>query len=276
VSIFPELKKEFQSGNPFSDVPMQGASMKLTFGGVITIFLLLFVVSACGATTTTEDIATTAAPTLPIQTTTLTATNIPPTITPSATPTPTNTPSQTVSPTPTITPTPTQLPESASLAPLNHQWQTLNNCHRASIATLMGFYDVWFSQHDHDLAMDNLGDFVSDYGLNARVYSIRYSPKSANEIVRWLLAENIPVIVGQDLASDDDTWHYRVAYGYDAATQKIFLADPLLGPNLILSFEAFDELARGVGHVIPVYPEALDEMIQSQMKAWQMKLIKYP
>jgi hypothetical protein len=78
VSIFPELKKEFQSGNPFSDVPMQGASMKLAFGGVITIILLLFVVSACGATTTTEDIATTAAPTLPIQTTTLNATNIPP------------------------------------------------------------------------------------------------------------------------------------------------------------------------------------------------------
>ena len=250
--------------------------MKLVLGGVITIILLVFIVSACGANATTEIVATTITTTISVPTTTPTATNIPPTSTPSATPTLTNTPTETVSSTPTITPTPTELPGSASLAPLNHQWQTLNNCHRASIATLMGFYDVWFSQHDHDLAMDNLGDFVSDYGLNARVYSIRYSPKSAHEIVRWLLAENIPVIVGQDLASDDDTWHYRVAYGYDATTRKIFLDDPLLGPNLILSFETFDELARGVGHVIPVYPEALDEMIQSQMKAWQMKLIKYP
>ena len=250
--------------------------MKIAFGGVVIIilFTLLIIVSACAANATVEVIPTTAAPA--VSTASPTTTNIPPTITLSSTPTPTSIPTQTVSPTPSITLTPTELPESASLSPLNHQWQTLNNCHRASIATLMGFYDVWFSQHDHDLGMDNLDDFVSDYGLSARVYGIRYSSKPAHEIVRWLLAENIPVIVGQDLTSDDDTWHYRVAYGYNASTKEIFLADPLLGPNLVLSFEAFDELARGVGQVIPVYPEELDEVIHSQMRAWQMKLIEYP
>jgi hypothetical protein len=159
---------------------------------------------------------------------------------------------------------------------MNHQWQSLNNCHRASIATLMAYYDVWFTQHDYDLGMDNLDEFVSSYGLSARVYAIRYSPQSASDMVRWLLAEEIPVIVGQDLTSEDNTWHYRVAYGYNDIAQEITLADPLLGPNLNLSYETFNKLARGDGQVIPVYPIEKDEMIQSQMKAWQMKLIAYP
>jgi len=168
------------------------------------------------------------------------------------------------------------LPASARLGPLNHQWQTLNNCHRASIAILMGFYDVWFTQHDYNLGMDNLAEFAADYGLTARVYAIRYSPQPATQIVRWLLAERIPVIVGQNLSRQEHTWHYRVAYGYSDATQEILLDDPLLGADLRLSYETFNILSHGLGHFIPVYPIELDEQIQSQMRAWDMKLIEYP
>lgn len=195
---------------------------------------------------------------------------------PTSTPSPTNTPTPTPSLTPTVTDTPTALPASARLSPLNHQWQTLNNCHRASIATLMAYYDVWFTQHDYDLGMDNLDEFVASYGLTARVYGVRFSSQQTSDMVRWLLAEDIPVIVGQDLSREDNTWHYRVAYGYNDATQEILLDDPLLGPNLRLSYERFNSLSRGVGQIIPVYPSEMDERIQAQMRAWQMKLIEYP
>lgn len=139
----------------------------------------------------------------------------------------------------------------------------------------MGCYDIWFTQHDYILSLENLAAFVADYGLTARVYAIRYSPQPASPIVRWLLAEGIPVIVGQDLSREDPIWNYRVAYGYSDAAQEILLDDPLLGANLRLSYETFDLLARGDGQIIPVYPIEMEEQIQTQMRAWDMKLIEY-
>jgi len=196
------------------------------------------------------------------------------TASPSSTPMPTYTPTITL--TPTQTAMPTDLPRRVNLSPLNHQWQTLNNCHRASIATLMGYYDVWFTQHDYDVAMDSLQDFLVPYGLTARIYAIRYAVVPMHDVVRWLLAEGIPVIVGQNLTSDDNTWHYRVVHGYDDSTGEFISDDPLLGPGLRHSYERFDQLSRTHGQVIPVYPLELDKMIETTMRNWQMKLITYP
>jgi hypothetical protein len=140
----------------------------------------------------------------------------------------------------------------------------------------MGYYDVWFDQHDYDVAMDSLQGFLSPYGLTARNYSIQYAVVPMHDVVRWLLAEGIPLIVGQSLSVDDNTWHYRVAYGYDDAAQEIITDDPLLGPNLRLSYESFDRLSKLVGQVIPVYPSDKDELIADTMRRWQMKRIEYP
>ena len=125
---------------------------------------------------------------LPVDTTT-------PTMISSGISTPTSKSTNTSSPTltttyiPTKTITPTALPKHVYLSPLNHQWQSLNNCHRASIAILMGYYDVWFTQHEFDIAMDSLADFVSVYGLTSRVYNVHYSDVKPSDAVRWLLAE---------------------------------------------------------------------------------------
>jgi len=193
---------------------------------------------------------------------------------PSSNQTPNYTPTMTS--TPTETATPTDLPRRVILSPMNHQWQTLNNCHRASIAALMGYYDVWFTQHDYDVAMDSLQDFLVPYGLAARVYGIQYAVVPMHEVVRWLMAEGIPAIVGQRLSIDDNSWHYRVVHGYDDSSREIISDDPLLGPDLHHSYERFDQLSRTSGQVIPVYPLELDEMIKTTMHDWQMKLINYP
>jgi hypothetical protein len=57
----------------------------------------------------------------------------------------------------------------------------------------MGFYDVWFNQDEYDVAMDSLPDFVSPYGLTARIYAVRYTEVPSSYAVRWFLAEGIPV-----------------------------------------------------------------------------------
>ena len=196
------------------------------------------------------------------------------TSTTTVTPTPSATATPTETTIPTITLTPTALPGQAYLSPMNHQWQTLNNCHRASIAILMAYYDVWFQQDDYVLGMDDLAEFVSEYGLTARIYSVRYAEIQANYVVRWLLAEGIPVIVGQRLSREDNTWHYRVIHGYNDGAGVFFVDDPLLG-NIQMSYDSFDSLARGEGQVIPVYPQEMDEMVVRAMMGWRMKLLEY-
>jgi hypothetical protein len=158
---------------------------------------------------------------------------------------------------------------------MNHQLQTLNNCHRASIAILMGYYDVWFSQHEHDLAMDSLAEFLIDYGLTAKVYTMIYAEISPSNVVQWLLSQDIPVIAGQQLSLSDNTWHYRVVHGYDDADQSFFIDDPLLG-MIRLPYETFDTLAKGQGYLIPVYPIGSADLVESQMKLWKFKIINYP
>ena len=202
---------------------------------------------------------------------------------PTQTPVPTNTATLTASTTstatetqtPTINTTPTALPSQVLLGPMHHQWQTLNNCHRASIAILMAYYDVWFTQDEYDLGMDNLAEFVSPYGLTARVYAVRYAEVASSHAVRWLLAEGIPVIMGQKLSAEDSTWHYRVVHGYNDSSQSFTIDDPLLG-NINLLYDLFDKLARGEGQIISVYPIEKDELIVDTMSGWQMKLIEYP
>jgi hypothetical protein len=214
-------------------------------------------------------------------------TAVPPTYTqtPTSTPDPSMTPTEAAPPTltpyptetqhPTETLTPTALPGHVQLGPINHQYQTLNNCHRASIAALMAYYDIWFSQDEYNLGMDNLAEFVSDYGLIARVFAVRYAVVLPSDAVRWLLAESVPVIAGQDLSREDNTWHYRVVYGYDDSTRRFSIADPLLG-YISLTYDEFDTLARGEGQIIPVYLLEFDQTILATMKVWQMKQIEYP
>jgi hypothetical protein len=88
--------------------------MKLAFGGVITFILLLFIVSACDANTTSEVVTTTVAPA--VLTATSTVTNFKPTITPSSSPILTNTPvpPTATTPNPAETRIPTVTPISGS------------------------------------------------------------------------------------------------------------------------------------------------------------------
>jgi hypothetical protein len=94
------------------------------------------------------------------------------------------------------------------------------------------------------------------------------------DVVRWLLAEDIPVIVGQSLSLERKIWHYRVARGYDDAAQEFILDDPLLGPNIRISYDTFARLSMSAT-VVLVYPVEKDELIETTMYAWQMKLVHY-
>ena len=198
----------------------------------------------------------------PVPTPFPTATPMPePTATP--TPLPTATPTATPIPTPTVTPTP--LPEAILLEPMNYQWQTLNNCGPASLAILLGYYDHWVTQHETStLHPCDLAEYLSQYQLMARTY-----PAPSRDAVRLLLANHIPVIVGQRLSSGRDIGHFRVIRGYDDISREFIVDDPLrsIGPDFHMTYGTFIRLSGQGGSMILVYPPEMDSLVRSLMRS---------
>ena len=194
-----------------------------------------------------------------------------PTAAPTPTPPPTPTPRPTATATPQPSPTPrltrTPLPEAVLLEPTDFQWQSFNNCGPASLATVLAYYDHWITQEKVNEQVDpgpsacDIRDYVAQYGLMARAYEF----SSSVEPVRRLLANHIPVIAGQRLSRQRDIGHYRVIRGYDDGQREFITDDPLLGPDYRIVYKTFAMLSRS-GAFIPIYPPALDPLVQSLMK----------
>ena len=197
----------------------------------------------------------TVTPTLP------TPTNTPlPTGTPTETPKPTDTPTPTPTYTPTPAPTDTPTPVRATvlLEPMNYQWQTANNCGPASVAITLAYYGHWVTQHKVNeqipagsLTPCDIVLYMPQHQLMARLY---YSPP-ANEPVRALLDNRIPVIFNQWLATDSRLRHYRVIRGYDDVSREFISDDPLKGPYFRIPYDTF-ALLSDPGHALHTGREA--------------------
>lgn len=229
--------------------------------------LILVTSAACAAPTPTLSPTATFEPTAT------------PTQTPAPTETPTPTPTNTPTPTSTYTPTPTPTPPPSSvlLEPMNYQPQTFNNCGPASIAILLGYYDHWITQHTVNEQVSpgpspcDIVDYMPQYQLKARAYR----SSSPRDPVRHLLANGIPVIIGQLLSVDSDIGHYRVIKGYDDVTQEFISDDPLQsqGPDLHIPYATFARLSTN--SIIPVYPPEMDPLVRSLMREFRTREIFY-
>lgn len=192
------------------------------------------------------------------------------TLRPTATLRSTSTLAPTLTPTATPEPPPSAVPTVSAtvfLEPMNYQRQARNNCGPASIAIVLGYYGHWVTQQKVNekvpagsLTPCDVVLYMPAYGLMARLF---YSPP-ANEPIRQLLDNRIPVIFNQWLSSDRSVRHYRVIRGYDDATAEFIAADPLLGPYFRISYDTFTTLSDP-GNFIPVYPSEMDSLVQSLM-----------
>ena len=245
------------------------SNVKTTLAIVITALLALAATIACAASPPIES---------PLPTVTAKPTAAPtqtPRPTDTSTPTPTPTPTPRPTRTPTLTPTPP--PSSVLLEPMNYQSQTYNNCGPASIAILLGYYDHWITQHTVNEQVSpgpspcDIADYMPQYQLKARAYR---SP-SPRDPIRHLLANQVPVIVGQLLSVGSDIGHYRVIKGYDDVAQEFISDDPLqsMGPDCHISYDTFARLSTTA--VIPVYPPEMDPLVRSLMRDFRTYEIYY-
>jgi ABC-type bacteriocin/lantibiotic exporter with double-glycine peptidase domain len=151
---------------------------------------------------------------------------------------------------------------------MNHQWQTFNNCHRASVAIALGYYGYQISQHtvrfQYGLGHCQVPDFVSRYGLVARVYRFPLARDRKVLAIRQLLALGVPVIVLQRVSIGSSTYHFRVVHGYDGAASEFICDDSLLGPDHRIPYDTFVRLGGTL--LIPIYRPRLDAHVQSLLR----------
>jgi tetratricopeptide (TPR) repeat protein len=214
---------------------------------------------------------------LPTATPTPTPTPVPPT--PTAAPSTSTpgggpTPQATATPqsTPTSQPTPTPaLPTSCRVPGGRMERQGWNNCGPTTLAMQLSFWDRAETQaeiapllkpdpEDKNVGPYEMADYARSVGLEAIV-----RPAGTLERLKRLLAADFPVVVETwyiDHESEEQMGHYRLLVGYDDALQQFTAYDSLHTPEIVLDYQAMDELWRGFNRLyLVIYsPERAEEL----------------
>ncbi len=162
--------------------------------------------------------------------------------------------------------TPRPAPQHYALTGLKHSWQTLNNCGPASVSAALSYYGVNVSQEEARQALrpdpnssgmgwQVIAPYVAKFGLDAK-------PRTGGtrDLIKSLVANDIPVIVLQVVSETNPISHFRVVTGYDDTQSVFYVNDSLLGPNVAIAYDSFDErwkkLAYSQERYIPIYRPA--------------------
>lgn len=140
---------------------------------------------------------------------------------------------------------PRKAPTSYHMGQLKHSVQTLNNCGPASVVSVMSFYDIDVSQEEarrvlrpyaesRGMSQHVIPPYVAKFGLQAKVRL-----NGNDDLIKALVANDIPVIVLQYISETWRTGHFRVVQGYDDHAGVYYVNDSLLGPNLAISYKSF-------------------------------------
>ncbi len=164
-----------------------------------------------------------------------------------------STPIPTLEPSPTPYPLPTP-PLTKILPGGSHSFQTFNNCGPAALSMALSYYGINVSQaelgqllrpyqnpqgdnDDKSVTLEELAEKSKEYNL------IPYHRPNGNvEIIKQLIAQDIPVVTRTLLTLNEDIGHYRVVKGYDDSTNEIIQDDSLQGRNLKYAYQDFDLL----------------------------------
>ena len=149
--------------------------------------------------------------------------------------------------------------QAAQLGGLGFVYQTYNNCGPAALVSVLGGYGLKADQAALARVLRPGGGYMTAGVIDPflKPLGLRATRFKAGQLshLRALISAGYPVIVLQWLNGVGAVPHFRVVRGFDDASQRIYLSDPLYGPNVYLSYADFDKLWGVYGQeFIPVYP----------------------
>lgn len=163
------------------------------------------------------------------------------------------------------------LPTRVYLEGISHEWQRLNNCGPVTVGMALSFYGETVTQYDtapilkggeedKNVSPADLTGYLTSKGYGARILI-----NGDLDILRRLVANNIPVIAEQWLIRENDplTGHYRLVRGYDQEAGVFVVNDSYLGPNLRFTDAEFDRRWRGFNRLyVPVYRPEQEPLVR--------------
>lgn len=156
------------------------------------------------------------------------------------------------SPTPSIQ---INKPEISKVIPQKtHVFQTFNNCGPATLSMLLSYYGIEVSQNelgnklrpyqnpqgdndDKSVTLEELAQESKNYKLVPF-----HRPNGSIELLKLLIANDIPVIVRTLLHPNEDIGHYRLIRGFDDYTKEIIQDDSYENKNLHFAYAEFASL----------------------------------
>lgn len=177
------------------------------------------------------------------------AINLPPTATATYEPSQAA-PGPTLTPEPTVTPTtaPTTIPASVVLTGLTHEYQQMNNCGPATLATLLSYWGWQGDQRDTRLYLRPNFATVDDKNVSPDEM-VRFIQAQTGlralwrvggdvELLKKLVAAGFPTIVEKGFQPPKEDWmgHYQAINGYDDSRGRFITQDSYIMPDYPLPY----------------------------------------
>jgi tetratricopeptide (TPR) repeat protein len=155
-------------------------------------------------------------------------------------------------------------------------YQTFNNCGPATLSMILSYYDI-------DKTQKELGDQMRPYQhpqgdnddktifpaefvawLEKLGLKALYRPNGSIQLIKLLVANEIPVVVKTWLRPNEDIGHFRIVRGFDEGAKVIISDDSYFGPNRRISYFDFLSMWQPFNYAyIPVYPAEKEEVVKA-------------
>ena len=155
-----------------------------------------------------------------------------------------------LSPGPAITPAPLRLPSSHLIEGVPYIRQKREHCGPASLAMVLGHYNVILSQDElaeEFYRKEISGSLNLDLLISARRHGFDAEvPEGSRSLLKKFISRNIPVIVMVRPSPDPEKYHFMVIYGYDDENELFRIHSGKTRDGTI-GYQEFDRIWKPTG-----------------------------
>lgn len=154
--------------------------------------------------------------------------------------------------------------------------QTFNNCGPATLSMVMSYFGSTISQdtlreemrpfNNPSGGVDDKSIFANEFLTYAQKYGFLalHRPNGDIELLKKLVANDIPVVVRTWLHPGEDIGHFRVVRGYDDVNQVLIQDDSYEGKDLQFAYSEFELMWQpfNYGYIL-VYPKEKEDVVKA-------------